>query len=67
MKKQAVLKISGAFLALALIVTAVCLSLIHIYPNIRDLLMGTKSPEEVAAAIDESCNAALDQGRNASN
>ncbi|MFQ9873190.1 MAG: ABC transporter substrate-binding protein [Oscillospiraceae bacterium] len=37
------------------------------YPNIRDLLMGTKSPEEVAAAIDESCNAALDQGRNASN
>lgn len=37
------------------------------YLNIRDLLMGTKSPEEVAAAIDERCNAALEQGRNASN
>lgn len=33
------------------------------YPNIRDLLMGTKSPEEVAAAIDERCNAALEEGR----
>lgn len=33
------------------------------YPNIRDLLMGTKSPEEAAAAIDERCNAALDEGR----
>lgn len=33
------------------------------YPNIRDLLMGTKSPEEVAAAIDARCNAALKQGR----
>lgn len=37
------------------------------YLNIRDLLRGKKSPEEVAAAIDESCNAALDQGRNAFN
>lgn len=33
------------------------------YPNIRDLLMGTRTPEEVAAAIDERCNAALEQGR----
>ena len=37
------------------------------YKNINELLTGTKSPGEVAAAIDESCNAALDQGRNASN
>lgn len=36
------------------------------YKNIYDLLIGTKSPEEVAAAIDESCNAALEQGRAAS-
>ena len=33
------------------------------YPNIRDLLMGTKTPEQVAGAIDERCNAALEQGR----
>lgn len=33
------------------------------YPNIQDLLRGTKTPEEVAAAIDESCNAAIDEGR----
>lgn len=37
------------------------------YTNIRDLLIGTKSPEEVAAAIDESCNAALKQGRDETN
>lgn len=36
------------------------------YPNIRDLLLGIKSPAEVAAAIDERCNAALEQGRNES-
>ena len=30
---------------------------------IQDLLKGTKSPEEVAKAIDETCNAALEQGR----
>lgn len=33
------------------------------YPNIRELLKGTKSPQEVAASIDESCNAALEMGR----
>ena len=33
------------------------------YLNIQDLLRGTKTPEEVAAAIDESCNAAIDEGR----
>lgn len=33
------------------------------YLNIQDLLKGTKSPEEVAKAIDETCNAALEQGR----
>lgn len=33
------------------------------YRNIHDLLIGGKSPEAVAAAIDESCNAALEQGR----
>lgn len=33
------------------------------YRNINDLLTGEKSPEEAAAAIDESCNAALEQGR----
>lgn len=33
------------------------------YPNIQDLLMGEKTPAEVAAAIDESCNAALELGR----
>ena len=37
------------------------------YKSINELLTGTKSPGEVAAAIEESCNAALDQGRNASN
>ena len=37
------------------------------YRSINDLLSGAKSPEEVAAAIDESCNAALEQGRSASN
>lgn len=34
------------------------------YPQIRDLLMGTKSPAETAAAIDQTCNAALEQGRS---
>ena len=29
------------------------------YPNIRDLLMGTKTPAQTAAAIDASCNACL--------
>ena len=33
------------------------------YRNINDLLTGEKSPEEAAAAIDESCNTALEQGR----
>lgn len=33
------------------------------YPNIRDLLMGVRTPEEVAAAIDQRCNAALALGR----
>ena len=33
------------------------------YPNIQDLYRGTKTPQEVAAAIDESCNAAIAQGR----
>lgn len=33
------------------------------YRNIQDLLLGSKSPAEVAAAIDQSCNAALEQGR----
>lgn len=33
------------------------------YPNIQDLYRGTKTPEEVAAAIDESCNAAIAKGR----
>lgn len=32
------------------------------YPNIQDLLRGTKSPEEAAAAIDEGCNAAIREG-----
>lgn len=31
------------------------------YLNIRDLLLETKTPAEVAAAIDETCNAALNQ------
>lgn len=33
------------------------------YPNIQDLYRGTKTPEEVAAAIDESCNDAIAQWR----
>lgn len=33
------------------------------YPNIQDLYRGTKTPDEVAAAIDESCNAAIAEGR----
>ena len=33
------------------------------YPNIQDLYRGSKTPSEVAAAIDESCNAAIAQGR----
>lgn len=33
------------------------------YPNIQDLYRGSKTPGEVAAAIDESCNAAIAQGR----
>lgn len=33
------------------------------YTHINDLLIGEKTPEEAAAAIDESCNAALKQGR----
>lgn len=35
------------------------------YPNIQDLLRGTKAPAEVAAAIDESCNAARSEGLEA--
>lgn len=34
------------------------------YPNIQDLYRGTKTPEAVAAAIDERCNAAIAQGRD---
>lgn len=33
------------------------------YPNIQDLYRGIKTPAEVAAAIDESCNAAVAKGR----
>lgn len=33
------------------------------YPNIIDLYKGSKTPREVAAAIDESCNAAIAEGR----
>lgn len=33
------------------------------YLNIQDLLKGTKTPAEVAASIDETCNAALEKGR----
>lgn len=36
------------------------------YTQINRLLAGTKSPAEAAAGIDEMCNAALEQGRNAS-
>lgn len=32
------------------------------YPNMQDLLRGTKTAEEVAAGIDESCNAAIAEG-----
>ncbi|MCM1055938.1 MAG: extracellular solute-binding protein [Bacteroides sp.] len=32
------------------------------YPNIQDLLFGEKAPEEVAANIDASCNAAIEEG-----
>lgn len=34
------------------------------YLNIQDLLKGTKTPAEVAASIDKTCNAALEQGRS---
>lgn len=33
------------------------------YLNIRDLLIGEAPPDQVAAAVDESCNRALKQGR----
>ncbi len=33
--------------------------------NIRDLLIGAHTPEETARNVDQSCNAALLQGRNA--
>ena len=33
------------------------------YLNIQNLLFGSKTPSEVAASIDESCNAALEKGR----
>ena len=32
------------------------------YPHIHELLAGTKTPEEAAAAIDEDCNAAIEAG-----
>lgn len=32
------------------------------YPHIHELLEGTKTPEEVAAAIDADCNAAIEEG-----
>ena len=32
------------------------------YPQIHDLLTGTKTPEEAAAAIDAACNAAIEDG-----
>lgn len=34
------------------------------YPNMQDLYRGNKTPAEVAEAIDESCNAAVAQGRD---
>lgn len=37
------------------------------YPNMQDLLRGTKTPEEAAAGIDESCNAAIAEGLAAIN
>ncbi|WP_304426466.1 ABC transporter substrate-binding protein [uncultured Adlercreutzia sp.] len=36
------------------------------YPCIHDLLMGSTTPEETAARIDELCNQAIDEGRAAS-
>ena len=33
------------------------------YKNIQNLLRGNRTPEETAADIDDSCNAALKQGR----
>lgn len=33
------------------------------YPNMQELYRGTQTPGEVAAAIDERCNAAIAQGR----
>lgn len=33
------------------------------YLNIQELLLGKKTPEQVAASIDETCNKALEQGR----
>lgn len=36
------------------------------YPNIQDLYRGNKTPQEVAAAIDQSCNAAIAEGRKPS-
>ncbi len=32
------------------------------YPHIHELLTGTKTPEEVAEAIDADCNAAIEEG-----
>lgn len=32
------------------------------YPHIHDLLAGTKTPEETAAAIDADCNSAIEDG-----
>lgn len=32
------------------------------YPNIQDLLYGTKSAEEIAKQIEETCNSALEEG-----
>lgn len=32
------------------------------YPNMQSLLRGTSAPEEAAAAIDDGCNAAIDEG-----
>lgn len=37
------------------------------YPNIQDLYRGAMTPEEAAAAIDESCNAAVKEGRAITN
>ncbi|MCQ4637979.1 extracellular solute-binding protein [Anaerovorax odorimutans] len=35
------------------------------YPNIQELYRGSKTPKEVAAGIDASCNAAIAEGRSA--